>query len=581
MSPSGSDNDSDDAGSVCSNLSNMSTLSTMSSSRRGDMKGSGSRSTGRNRTVHLSVSDCAIEIEQQGSSEPLKASLCTDFKQLCGEGSHAEGLMQCLQMYGYQTPNKLQQHSIPMILHFLGKQLGGATGSVGKGKSCIVIHGPAKTGKTSAVVLSLLAALDFSLPQPQAILISGHNKMDIDKYLRVFTLMQTVNYQAFYDGEEGEVASIEDKSPDVKAARTAHILVGHPRRMLSLISSVPSLCLDNVKVLVVDDAEELIHSSPVQAQKSQAHKSSPQDLRLIGLPSSREKRRSPAEEEAPAPAPTQSAQPTDTAPPMSPIEDVIQICNVLECRQYSQNMSDTYGIRSGQEQGVKIRNVILSETLNDPSSKKVMRLLRNSLMKKKNLLGMENCPPPTKLIKGMKHYYAAAPHTEWVRVFAGLVQSLMFPRALIFCDEENIGKFYEELQEMGISVSANLPGANGGEGVNEVRRRAMQDFTSNKTQFLLTHSEPAVCQTMLPKVSCVFHFGIPSHMPSIYGVRLLPLDAKVVKDSASILLVEPSKGLKPGAQPSVVTNLGKLFGITFMDMPWEFLPTTSTGPSKR
>merc|ERR1712039_93245 len=85
-------------------------------------------------------------------------------------------------------------------------------------------------------------------------------------------------------------------------------------------------------------------------------------------------------------------------------------------------------------------------------------------------------------------------------------------------------------------------------GAAEARRRAVQDFTSNKSQFLLTRSEPAVCQIMLPKVSCVFHFGMPSHMPSLYGVRLLPLDAKLVKDSASILLLDDQqkKGTKPG-----------------------------------
>merc|ERR1712176_615895 len=205
---------------------------------------------------------------------------------------------------------------------------------------------------------------------------------------------------------------------------------------------------------------------------------------------------------------------------------------------------------------------------------KVMRLLKNSLMKKKNLLGMESCPPPTKIIKGMKHYFAAAPRSEWVRVFAGLVQSLMFPRALIFCDESSIGHFYKEMQDLGIAVSANLPNASAKGDSGEIRRRAVQDFTANKSQFLLTHSEPAVCQIMLPKVSCVFHFGIPPHMPSVYGVRLLPLDAKLVKDSASILLVESSKGSKHGAMPQVVSNLSKLFSVSFNDMPWEFLPQT-------
>lgn len=519
-----------------------------------------SKLKGRSRTVHLSVSDCSIDIEQQDSAEPIKPGLCTEFRQLCGDGGRGEGLLQSLQMYGWTEPNKLQQHAVPMILHFLGKQLEGISGNGGKGKSCIVIQGPPKQGKTSSVILAVLAALDPELHQPQAILLAGSQvKQDIDKYLSVFTMMHGVNYQAFHE-EDGN-SGIDETSPEVKAARTAQILIGDPRRMLTLLSSVPSLCLDNVKVLVIDDAEELIHSSPVQAGNS--------DMRLVGLPSG--EKRSGSKD---------ALEVSSSDNPTSPVEDVVQICNVLECRQYSQNMSETYGIRSGKEQGAKVRHIILSETLSDPASKKVMRLLKSSLMKKKNLLGAENCPPPIKLIKGMKHYFAAAPRTEWVRVFAGLVQSLMFPRALIFCDEENIRMYYDEMVKSGIAVSANLP-PKAGESASEMRRKAVQDFTSNKSQFLLTHSEPAVCQVMLPKVSCVFHFGMPSHMPSLYGVRLMPLDAKLVKESASILLIDdtPKKGAKPG-NPSVVTNLQKLFGVSFMDMPWEFLPAmTSTNTS--
>merc|ERR1712032_647787 len=117
--------------------------------------------------------------------------------------------------------------------------------------------------------------------------------------------------------------------------------------------------------------------------------------------------------------------------------------------------------------------------------------------------------------------------------------------------------------KQGIAVSANLPANKGsGDSASDLRRRAVQDFTSNKSQFLLTHSEPAVCQIMLPKVSCVFHFGLPAHMPSVYGVRLLPLDAKLVKDSASIPFVDDRKASKPG-NPSIVNNLGKLFGVGF------------------
>merc|ERR1719491_1073736 len=163
----------------------------------------------------------------------------------------------------------------------------------------------------------------------------------------------------------------------------------------------------------------------------------------------------------------------------------------------------------------------------------MIKMLKSSMVTKKNLLSVESCTLPTRLIRGMKHYYAEATSTEWVRIFAGLVQALTFPRALIYSDDESIHQHLREMQAMGIAVSANLPGA-----TSEARKNALQDFSSNKTQFLLTHSEPSVCQIMLPKVSCVFHFGILSQLPSVYGVRLCPLDERLKKESASILLVE-------------------------------------------
>jgi hypothetical protein len=190
-------------------------------------------------------------------------------------------------------------------------------------------------------------------------------------------------------------------------------------------------------------------------------------------------------------------------------------------------------------------------------------------MKKKNLLGIESIPAPTRIIKAMKHYYAQAPHSEWVRVFAGLVQSLMFSRALIFCDNENIDAYAREMQEMGFALSVNY--SEDASIATEVRRKAVQDFSSNKTQFLITRSEPAVCQIELPKVSSVFHFGLPTNHVSVYGTRLLPLDAANVKDAPSILFVDaPRDG--DGARPQLVRSVGKLFEIDFLDMPFEFLP---------
>merc|ERR1712232_1294184 len=273
----------------------------------------------------------------------------------------------------------------------------------------------------------------------------------------------------------------------------------------------------------IDDAEELLYTAP------EAGRPSTEGMVEGSLPV--EGHRRPSSLRATAGAAdmeeVQTLFSTSAALTSPLVEDVVQICNVLECRQYSQNLSGTYAIRTGKEQGPKIRYIIVSQQLS-LASRKVLRLLKTSLMKKKNLLSMDSCRPSTKLIKAAKHYYAEAPQADWVRIFASLVKSLMIPRALVFCDESCISQFHSEMLKMGISVSANLPEVSSGavesSSVNQARRKAVQDFASNKSQFLLTRSEPAVCQIMLPKVTCVFHFGMPLELPSVYGVRLLPLD---------------------------------------------------------
>jgi hypothetical protein len=526
-------------------------------------------------------SDCSVDIDQQGGASRFTAALCTDWKQLCGEGNYRDELVSSLEMYGFTAPNKLQQHVIPVVLHFLGQQLDGKPEKVNKGKSTIVIMGPEKTGKTSSVVLGVLAAIDPSIQKPQAILVSRNPRLEVEKYLRVFTAVAaSVTYQVL-----NEDTVLSETSPEVIAARSAHILVGKPKLVLQVLSSI-SLPLDAVRVFVVDDAQDLVRglskdnpdgdegvqgldggeaggTRPAAPQPT----TTPGRLRLSGLPSGEKSKPLEGPKDSQA---TEEAEAAGVVAPASPTDDVVRLAGLVEKYQQELDMACTYGLRSGENASIKLRHIIVSEQTNDTASRKMMKLLKASLMTKTNLLMESSGTVPPKLLKGMKHYYAAAPRSEWVRIFTGLVQSLMFPRALIYCDTEDITRHLSGMIDLGVAVSANLPGASSAE-----RQKALQDFTSNKTQFLLTHSEPSVCQVVLPKVSCVFHFGLIQTLPSAYGVRLLPLGEKHAKESASILLVDEQRGTsKPKADllPPDVAKTQKLYNISFMDMPWEFLP---------
>jgi len=554
--------------SIGSHISIKALRKSIAEGHRGQIKGEATH-------VRLHLDDCTVEADKEPTAGRWKQSALTDFRQLCGAGCHRDGLLQGLEMYGLKAPNRCQEHLIPVVLYFLGRHLEGIPDEKGSVRSCVSIQG-AKSGKTSSAVLASLAVIDPAIQQPQAILVSRSAKLEINKFLRVLALTNSFSYQAFDRDETGLDLDIDPASPEAVAARTAHVLVGHPGRLRKALSAGAGIPLDAVKVLVLDDADELFHGAPGTSSPEDnvsPSKDSKSALRLSGLPSG--ERRGAVESETGGNESPQASSPRQgsrnlgkydsdshkqraatSAFASSAIEDVVEICKLLDSAK-----------------AVKIPYLIISEESTDKATKKMMRMLKSSMSIKKNLLSVESCTPPMKLIKAMKHYYAEATSTEWVRIFAGLVQALTFPRALIYCDDENIHQYLREMQSMGIAVSANLPGATA-----EARRCALGDFSANKTQFLLTHSEPAVCQIMLPKVSCVFHFGILSQLPSVYGVRLSPLDEKLRKESASILLVAPdagkgSKDAKAGDLHPAVAKLQKVFSISFMDMPLEMLPS--------
>jgi len=535
--------------SVGSHISIKALRKSLTQERRGNIKGESTH-------VRLHLDDCTVEAEKEPTAGRWKQSALTDFRHLCGAGGYRDGLIKGLEMYGFKTPNRCQQHLIPVVLYFLGKYLEGFSDEKGAIRSTVSIQGPT-SGKTSSVVLASLATVDTSIQQPQAIFVSRSSKLEIEKFLRVLALTGTFSYQSFNQDETGLDLDIDPASPEIVAAKAAHVIVGHPARLRKAFAT-EAVSLNAVKVLVVDDAHELFHGGRPSVGGESPGAQARSSMKLSGLPSGEKsgliEGGASASNEADAAAASASAT--------SAIEDVVEICKMLDMAK-----------------AVKIPYLIVAEEGTDKATKRMMKMLKSSMSIKKNLLSVESCTPPTKLIKAMKHYYAETISADWVHVFAGLVQALTFPRALIYCDDENIHKYFGEMQSMGIAVSANLPGATA-----EARRSALGDFSANKTQFLLTHSEPAVCQIMLPKVSCVFHFGTLPQLPSVYGVRLSPLDEKLKKESASILLVDPdadkpkaakdfkAKDTETGGLHPVVAKLQKIFNISFMDMPLEMLP---------
>lgn len=576
-----------------------STRNSTSSAGSGGKGSSPSASRQNSKSMYLTFEDCSIDIEhEQGSSSSL--NVVKDFEQIFKRCASADGILQCIRLYGFEKPLKLQMHAIPAIMNAFGSNIDSGV-AFNKGKSCVLIQGPSRIGKTSSLALALLAAIDTSVPHAQAIVLTTSNRRDFDKYFNIFTLMHPVASQSFMGDDEhlDDVQSeFSEKHPSIQAALSAQILVGHPSRLLRLIGNVSNLRLDFVRLLIIDDAEELIFdaqnlgksptSNCTRSSGSDTDSKSTSSASQLSVPTSSvismpkltgtnystnySSSSSSCAPTSAASAASSSAQ--NSSSNRTLIDDVIQICHVLECRQYSGQHMDTVHMASG---GMvpQLRYVIMSQQVIDKASRKVLRLLKNSLMKKKNLLSPEGCTLPTRVMRKLKHYYVEAPRGEWVGILAGLVHSLMFPRAIVFADgkTERLEGFLKDMHRQKLAVSENVAAPVAGPSIcsqmqstMQSRRAAVQEFAAGKTQLLFVTSDPALCQIVLPKVSCVFHFDVPSDMLSVYGVRLLPLDARQPLDAVSVLFAENAS--------SKIHELEKLFSIQFMDMPFEFIPSS-------
>jgi len=460
-----------------------STSSRRSSSTPPDADGKRKRSS---RSMHIGFDGCSIDLESEHRDHPGSWQI-KDFSEIFKDNAAGENITFCVNAYEMTKPTKLQAHSIAAIVRSIKRNKGG--------KSCIMVQGPSGTGKTSAVVLAVLAILDQACKHLQAIVLSGSTMRDFDKYFTVFTALQAD------DSYHTLKSCFSDMTP-IHWDPGTQILSGRPKMILHLLGQ-EKIVLDYVRVLIIDDAHDLAAFTE---------------------------------------------KPTNT-----PLDDVIQICNILEAQ----------GIPSS-----KMTYVILSQGGDGHYSRKVTRLLKSSVLKKKNLLSVQDMP--TKLRMHVKHYYVQAPRQEWTKIMAGLVRSLMFPRVIVFCDDRKNGIEYfpNKMRTLNLDVSVNV---GSGDTSDEIRRTALQDFSAAKTQFLFTTSEPSTCQIVLPKVSCVFHLDVPGDLLSVYGVRLLPLDSQNRSDAVSVVFVENNGG--PVNIPNTkIIDLEKLFGIKFMDMPFEFIP---------
>ena len=146
-------------------------------------------------------------------------------------------LLETLTRVGYEKPSPIQQATIPALLE--GHDI------VGMAQT--------GTGKTAAFALPILAKIDVSNPQTQALVLCP---------TRELAIQVAEAFQTYAEGIRGfhvlPVYGGQEMSRQLQALRRgAHVVVGTPGRLLDHLSR-RSLNLSTIKTLVLDEADEML-----------------------------------------------------------------------------------------------------------------------------------------------------------------------------------------------------------------------------------------------------------------------------------------------------------------------------------
>jgi ATP-dependent RNA helicase DeaD len=146
-------------------------------------------------------------------------------------------VLEAVTAVGYETPTPIQAQSIPALIsgrHLLGVAQTG-------------------TGKTAAFALPLLSRVDPSINAPQILVLAPTRELAIqvaEAFSTYASKIPNFHVLPIYGGQ--------DFFPQIKGLRRgAHVIVGTPGRMLDHLRK-GTLKLDNLKALVLDEADEML-----------------------------------------------------------------------------------------------------------------------------------------------------------------------------------------------------------------------------------------------------------------------------------------------------------------------------------
>ncbi|GAA5827050.1 hypothetical protein JCM11251_002222 [Rhodosporidiobolus azoricus] len=145
---------------------------------------------------------------------------------------------------GFQKPSKIQEKALPLLLQNPPRNM------IGQSQS--------GTGKTAAFALTMLSRVDMDLKAPQAICIAPSRELAM-QILHVVTKMgEYTPVECFFAGKD----SFKKGMPKL----TQQIIIGTPGTMIDMVTKARVLDLKEVKVFVLDEADNMLESGSMGDQ---------------------------------------------------------------------------------------------------------------------------------------------------------------------------------------------------------------------------------------------------------------------------------------------------------------------------
>jgi superfamily II DNA/RNA helicase len=183
---------------------------------------------------------------------------CEKFDDMGGEEGLKETLLQGIYAYGFEIPARIQSLAIPQIIS--GRE--------------ILAQSQSGTGKTGAFVISALQIIDEKLKAPQVIILSPTCELAQQTYIVARSLgsfMKDINYSYTVGGADRTTnikelgGMVGNKKNDENTI--AQLIIATPGRLKDLLANNSEL-FDNIKLLIIDECDELLNGTFKEELKS-------------------------------------------------------------------------------------------------------------------------------------------------------------------------------------------------------------------------------------------------------------------------------------------------------------------------